>query len=186
MKAKLVIFLLALSCAAIFPAAAQPSWSGAPANPATNIVVFPPRWSLIANPLFHFRGDIEADAVPDNSVGTLFRHMPNGTILVKFDDTTHQFSQENVFRRGHWSYPEQSLAPGEGAFLYNPTRRKLRVVFAGDWGFGASVSIPAGFSLASSPQFGTINFATTPPQFPILPPPTPGPVMSGNVGRQSP
>ena len=131
MKPKPVIALLAAFSGMVSLLVAQPVFLGGPANPATNTVALPPGWSLIANPLFHSRGEFVSNAVPDNTVGELFSRVPNGTVLLKFDNATQQFDRRNVFRRGRWSNPDQTLVPGEGAWLFNPTRKSLRVVFTG-------------------------------------------------------
>jgi hypothetical protein len=47
-----------------------------PANWITNTVAVPPGWSLTANPYHHNRGTTVLDAVPDNSVGELFKGVP--------------------------------------------------------------------------------------------------------------
>ncbi len=170
MKIHSLVLLLSLFGAPVLPLSAQPVWLNGPANPVTNTVTFPPGWALIANPLFHYRGVIVANAAPDNSVSALFPRMPNGTVLLKFDNVTQRFSRKNVFRRGRWSNPRATLAPGEGAFLFNPTRRSVAVTFTGNLQWGASVSVPAGLSLISSPGPGTIDFTpVVPPQSPTGP-----------------
>jgi hypothetical protein len=136
-----------------------------PANPVTITIPLPPRWSLIANPLYHNRGSTVADAVPDNTVGEVPKEVPNGTQLLKFDHATQEFLPRNVFHGGRWSDPHQTLAPGEGAFIFIPGRRPFTVTFTGNCAFGGSVFVPAGISLISSPDCGTINFA------PLGPPP---------------
>ena len=182
MKIKFILALLALTGATVLPVKAQPSSMNDPANPVTNTIAFPPGWSLMANPLFHYRGVTASDAVPDNSVAELFPHMPNGAVLLKFDNTTQQFTRRNVFWRGRWSNPNETLTPGEGAFLFNPARRALDIAFTGNLGYG-SVSIPAGISLISSPGPGTISFTPLPPIgiFPQLTPFGPIAIASTNV-----
>jgi len=178
MKIKFILALLVLTGVTALPVKAQPSSMNGPANPVTNTIAFPPGWSLMANPLFHYRGVTAADAVPNNSVSELFPQMPNGAVLLKFDNTAQQFTRRNVFHHGRWSNPDETLAPSEGAFLFNPERRALDIVFTGNWGYGA-VSIPAGLSLISSPGPGTINFATSPPSPPVGG--LPGPVLMGRI-----
>lgn len=116
---------------------------------------------LVAYREFHNRGEFVSNAVPDNTVGELFSRVPNGTALLKFNKTSQQFEPRNVFRRGRWSNPDQTLVPGEGAWLFNPARKPLEVEFTGNWSYG-SVHLPSGLSLISSPSPGTIDF--TPPQ----------------------
>jgi hypothetical protein len=163
MKIRLILAFLAL--VGPFGAAALPVSVNGPANPVTITIPLPPRWSLIANPLYHNRGSTVADAVPDNTVGEVPKEVPNGTQLLKFDHATQEFLPRNVFHGGRWSDPHQTLAPGEGAFIFIPGRRPFTVTFTGNCAFGGSVFVPAGISLISSPDCGTINFA------PLGPPP---------------
>lgn len=158
MKADRFFLLFTLSGALALPVLAQPVSNYGPANPVTNGVTFSPGWSLVANPLFHYRGTIAATVTPDNSVSAVFPRMPNHTVLLKFDNATHRFLRENVFRGNHWSNPQETLAPGEGAFLFNPKRKPLAISFTGNWWYGP-IAIPAGLSLISSPGPGLINFA---------------------------
>ncbi len=165
MKIKLILVSLVLFSAVC--AVAQPFGWNSPANPVTVPITLPPRWSLIANPLYHNRGSTLADAVPDNTVGEVLKVVPNGTHLLKFDHATQEFLPRNVFHAGHWSDPQQTLAPGEGAFIFIPGHRPAIVTFTGNCHYGGSVFVPAGISLISSPDCGTINFA------PLVPPPIP-------------
>jgi len=169
MKTKSLFASLVFIITGAGSAAGFPVWLDGPANLATNTMTLPPGWSLIANPLFHLRGTTLRDAVPDNTVGELFKQMPQGALLLRFDNDTHRFSRKNVLRHGRWSDPRQMLAPGEGAFLFNPTRGPLAVSFTGNWWYGA-LSVPAGLSLIGSPGPGTIDFALpVPPQTPTGP-----------------
>src|SRR5439155_8655155 len=169
MNAKPLLLLIALITLMTWLAAAQPVWLDGPPNLATNTLTLPPGWSLIANPLFHLRGTTLRDAIPDNTVGELVKQAPRGTVLLEFDNATQRFTRKNVFQRGRWSNPQETLAPGEGAFLFNPTRGPLAVSFTGNWWYGA-LSVSAGLSLISSPGPGTIDFAPpVPPQTPTGP-----------------
>ncbi len=163
METKLFLLLFALVSVRSWPAAAFPVWLDGPPNSGTNTITLAPGWSLIANPLFHLRGTTLRDAIPDNTVGELFKQAPRGTVLLKFDNATQRFTRKNVFQHGRWSNPSETLAPGEGAFLFNPMRRPLAISFTGNWWSG-TVSIPAGLSLISSPGPGAINFAPPPPE----------------------
>ncbi len=148
--------LAALLSAAV--TVANPVFENDPVNWYTNVVTVSPGWSLIANPLFHNRGTTWRDAVADNSVAELFKRVPPGTQLFKFDNTTGRYSH-NVFRAGRWSNPRETLIPGQGAFIFNPTRKRFSVPFSGNCSYGGSVALPAGLSLISSPDCGGINFA---------------------------
>jgi hypothetical protein len=158
---------------------AVPVFPTDPANSLTNAVTIPPGWSLIANPYYHNRGATVADAVPDNTVGKVLKSVPQGTRLLKYDNATGRFS-ENRFHGKKWSHPDQTLTPGEGAFIYNPGRRAFTLAFTGNCLYGGSVLVPAGFSLISSPDCGIINFKPL-----VWPPPEgcfgPGPIGSTNL-----
>ena len=137
---------------------AQPVFITDPANRITNAFTVPPGWSLIANPYYHNRGTTVLDAVPDNSVGEVLQGVPQGTRLFKFDNDNQRLS-ENRFRGRNWSNPSETLAPGEGAWIFNPSHKSFTVTFTGNCRYGGSVGVAAGWSLISSPDCGTINFA---------------------------
>src|SRR6266700_112913 len=98
MKTKPLLFLFALMSAMTWPAAAQPVWLDGPANLVTNTVTLPPGWSLIANPLFHLRGTTFRDAIPDNTVGELFKQAPRGTTILTFDKATQRYNRKNAYK----------------------------------------------------------------------------------------
>ncbi len=139
-----------------------------PANSSSFSKTIPPGFSLISNPLFHNRGVNMAHAVSDNTVGEVLKPVPEGTVLCKFNHDTQQYSQ-NVFSGGHWANPRQTLLPGEGAFILNPSQRSFVIVFNGNWRYGGSAFIPAGISLMSSPEWRPIDFGPVlilvPPDF---------------------
>jgi hypothetical protein len=61
---------------------------------------------------------------------------------------------------GEWGTPDQTLVPGEGAFILNPSDAAFTVTFVGEVPQGdVSVNIPAGYSIVSSkvPQSGTLG-----------------------------
>ena len=159
MKSKHLLFPLALFTVPILQADTLPVSPNDPANRGTNTIVLSPGLSLIANPLYHNRGTLLADAVPDNTVGELFKQVPNGTALLKFDNATQEFSSKNMFHHGDWSDPQELLEPGEGAFIFVPGHRSLVVRFTGNCAYGGAVAVPMGLSAISSPDCGTINFA---------------------------
>jgi hypothetical protein len=111
----------------------------------------PPKYSLIANQL----------NAADSTVATLFPSVPGGTTIFKFDNAKNSFSQnqyDSDFKE--WSSPTQTLIPGEGAFILNPTTNKFTVTFVGEVPQGdVSINIPAGYSILSSkvPQAGDIQ-----------------------------
>ena len=65
----------------------------------------------------------------DNRITTLLPGLPIGTHLWKFRNSDHTWSF-NEFTTG-WSNPSQTLAPGEGAMLSNPSGAAFDVVIAG-------------------------------------------------------
>ncbi|GEM_PF-2415289 len=168
MKTKRSFLLLAVICCVAWNAEAQPASWDDPINPKTNSVAFPPGRSLVGNPLFHFGGTTAFDTEPDNTVATLFSNAQPGAEIFKFDSATHRFSRRNVFRRGGWSRPYETLVPGDGAFLFNPPRRSWTVAFTGHFWYG-TVSVPNGISLISSPGPGLLDFGgPLPPQPPLV------------------
>jgi hypothetical protein len=100
----------------------------------------PPGFAMVANPL---------QAV-DNSVQALFPKLPEGTTLTKFD--THLFKlTKNVFDGNQWSNPSETLLPGEGAIIFNPSSAFKTLSMVGEVQQGdLSLPIPAGFSIRSS------------------------------------
>jgi hypothetical protein len=104
---------------------------------------------MIANPF---------DA-PSNAVGELFKELPEGATLNKFDTRFFRLN-ENSFKNGKWTNPSETLVPGEGAILFNPTSDYKPLSFVGDLMQGQlSLPIPGGFSIRSSlvPQPGRIH-----------------------------
>jgi hypothetical protein len=91
---------------------AQPVCLTCPPNRSSYTLTVPTGWSLVANPVFHYRGATVATAVPDNRVAELFKRVPTGTRLYKFDNTTERFT-ESVFLGNHWTKPNQTLHPGK-------------------------------------------------------------------------
>ncbi|MBU6402047.1 MAG: hypothetical protein KGS61_17150 [Verrucomicrobia bacterium] len=110
----------------------------------------PTRFSLIANPLN--QGDNTVTAVLTNGV-------VEGMTLFKLNPTNLTFSA-NQFQGGAWSDPTMSLAPGEGAFLFNPGA-PATLTFVGELLGNVSYtnSLPAGLSLVSSmlPEGGRLD-----------------------------
>jgi hypothetical protein len=112
-------------------------------------ITLPPGFSMIANPF---------DA-PSNTVSELFKELPEGTTLNKFDTRFFRLN-ENSFKNGRWTNPSETLVPGEGAILFNPTSDYKLLSFVGDLMQGQlSLPIPGGFSIRSSlvPQPGRIH-----------------------------
>src|SRR5258708_26234556 len=129
-----------------------------PPNDSSYALTVQPGWSLIAVPLFHFRGPTQMSAVLDNSVEELLTSVPTGTRLRKFENATQQFS-ENIFHGNHWTNPTQTLLPGEGVFIFNPKRESFSVTMSGDCPYGGPVVLPTGLSIISSPYSRFLSYA---------------------------
>jgi hypothetical protein len=152
MKLSVICALLAVQCGF-----AQPGCASCPPNHSAYTLTAPPGWSLITIRVFHYRGLTEADAILDNRVAELLQDVPSQTRLLKFNNSTQRFSA-TTFHGNHWTDPDETLSPGEGAFIYNPGREAFQVTVTGQCAYGG-VLVPAGLSLISSPACGTINFA---------------------------
>src|SRR6266404_5873748 len=100
-----------------------------PPNNSSFTLIVPPGWSLIANPVYHYRGATVAGAVLDDRVAALFTRVPTGTRLYKFDNTTGRFIG-NVFFGNLWTRPNETLSPGEGAFIFNP-KKSFEIIITG-------------------------------------------------------
>lgn len=153
--------LIALTAAIILLAPgrgpAQPVCLTCPPNGTSYTLMVPPGWSLIANPLSHYRGATVGTASLDDRVSEVFKRVPTGTRLYKFDNTMERFT-ENVFLGNHWARPNQTLSPGEGAFVFNPKAQPFQVIITGNCDY-AGLAVAKGLSLISSPACGNINFA---------------------------
>ena len=111
-----------------------------------------PGFQLIANPLNN-------TAANGNTVSNLFTAPPEGTTIYKYSGTA--FSA-NGFEFGAWANPNQTLVPGEGAFVLLPAGPNLTVTFVGEVMQGTLVNaIPQGLSIRSSmvPQAGLLQTA---------------------------
>ena len=112
-------------------------------------VTVPPGFSLIANPL---KG-------PAETAAELFKGMPDGTALSKFDNQLYRLTH-NAVEAGTWTNPTETLSLGEGAILFNPTSEYKKLRFVGKVNQSSfSTPIPAGFSMRSSalPQPGRLD-----------------------------
>jgi hypothetical protein len=113
--------------------------------------------AMIANPL----------NATDNKVSTLLgTSLPDGTTVYKFNAATSQY-EVNGLNFGSWDLPNQTLAPGEGAFISNPGPADITLTFVGEVPQGSlQNAVPKGFSIKSSqvPQAGALD---TDLKFPI-------------------
>jgi hypothetical protein len=99
----------------------------------------PAGFSLVANVL----------NTGDNTVSEVLTNGAiDGMALYKLDPTNLTFIV-NAFQGGAWSDPTQTLAPGEGAFLFSPRAATLTLV--GEITEGSYTNtLPAGLSLVGS------------------------------------
>lgn len=103
-------------------------------------VTLAPGFSMISNPLM----------APSNRVDALFPNFPDGTTLNKFDTTLFRLTK-NALSNGKWVNPDETLSPGEGAIISNPTANFRPHSFVGEVLQGdLSLPLPAGFSVRSS------------------------------------
>ncbi len=106
-----------------------------------------PGFSIIANQLDAGQGN--------NTVGKLLTSVPDGTVLYKFVNGAYTI---NSFEFGAWERPDETLAPGEAAFVKVPSTTK--VTFVGEVPQGRlTTPLVAGFQLVSSqvPQSGALD-----------------------------
>ena len=106
-------------------------------------VTVPQGLSTIANP-FNYESNV---------VSQLLTNVPEGTQLYKFDAARQRWLV-NQFQFGSWVGREQTLAPGEGAFIRNPTN-PFPITFTGIPPTNFVVSVRSGNNLLSVPPDGT-------------------------------
>ncbi|MCI0745269.1 MAG: hypothetical protein L0Y58_07680 [Verrucomicrobia subdivision 3 bacterium] len=109
--------------------------SGGASPPIPNLCTYtktiPPGYSLIAN-----------QCVNANTVSSLIPSPPFGTLLLKYNNTSGSFETLNAYSSG-WSQPSQTLAPGQGAWIYNPTATAFTAFIAGT---AKTPSLPLSFA----------------------------------------
>ncbi len=145
MRTKTLLITAALSAAGAATAMAQVYSVNAVGY--INLSV-PAGFSIIANQL---------DAGTGNNVlSKLFTSVPDGTIIYEYSNGGYNIS---TFAFGSWDV-DQTLAPGQAAWINNPNTAAITVTFVGNVPQGSlSQQIPAGFSLQSSqvPQSGALD-----------------------------
>ena len=109
----------------------------------------PPGYKIIANQLVR----------TTNSIPRLFAGWPNGTIILKW--SVNGFLS-NQFDEGfnEWADPDQTLVPGESAFIFNPAPTNITLYMYGELLQGTLTNaLTSGYSLLSSkvPQAGTLQ-----------------------------
>jgi hypothetical protein len=101
-------------------------------------LALPEGFSLIANQLDNGSGNL----VPDVLAG-----VPEGTVVYKWTASGYV---QNTLDFGEWTFPDMTLAPGEGAFVLLPAGG-ASVTLVGEVPQGTlTVNFPAGFWIASS------------------------------------
>jgi hypothetical protein len=98
------------------------------------------------------------DAGADNTVAMLLPGLPEGSIVYTFDGANFKL---NTWELGEWSFPNDTLVPGQGFFLrLPPGAADTTVTFVGEVKQGTlSTPLGAGFNLVGSqvPQAGLIQ-----------------------------
>ena len=122
-----------------------------------------PGFSLISNPL----------TATSNKISDLFKNteggIPDGLTVYKYNGAGYDIGAFAIFDVGTPAEVDNDLllAPGEGAFVLNPTASDLKVTFVGEVPQGSLANpLKAGFSIISSqvPQAGTIDVLGYPAQ----------------------
>jgi len=111
-------------------------------------LALPQGFSLIANPL---NGT-------NNSLNTILPVVPQDTIIYKFNPATQAYENANTYISGFGWFPDNTLPPGEGAFIGLPAA--ATITFVGEVPQGVLTNpMPANFSLRSSivPQAGALT-----------------------------
>jgi hypothetical protein len=147
MRTKTLILTAALSAAGVATSMAQVYSVNAVGYVNT---VLKPGYNLISNPLI----------AQNNSINELFKGLPNGTQVFKFNGTAFTTATYDDIDNAYLPSSAASLTvmPGEGVFVRNPSNTDLTVTFVGDVPQGnLSIDLPAGLSIRSSmvPQAGT-------------------------------
>jgi hypothetical protein len=112
-------------------------------------VVCKPGFNLIANQLINSNSTVQA----------LFPGVPGGTQVLKWSGSGFTVNGYDA-DFGEWDDNNQTLQPGEAAFLRNPTTTNITVTFVGDVPQGSLTNpVPQNYSLKSSmvPQAGLLQ-----------------------------
>lgn len=98
------------------------------------------------------------DAKADNTVAKLLPGLPEGSIVYTYDGANFKL---NTWELDEWSFPNDTLVPGQGFFLrLPPGAPNTTITFVGEVMQGAlSTPLVAGFNLVGSkvPQAGGIQ-----------------------------
>ena len=113
----------------------------------------PPGFSMVANPLL----------TTNASIAALFKDMPAGTIVYLYDVVSgFSVNEFEPSAYGGWTIPDQTLVPGQGAMVINPTHNTYLLNVKGAVAQGnLAHTVPAGWTLQSSevPIAGQVDTA---------------------------
>ncbi|PYJ96868.1 MAG: hypothetical protein DME23_18460 [Verrucomicrobia bacterium] len=143
-----------LSAAGIATSLAQGTVYSVNAVGYINLTI-PPGFSIIANQLDNIVG-----SSPDNRLSALIPTAADGTTVYKFTGSGYSISTYDVLQPGWLPNGNDTLNPGEAAFIRNSTSGNITITFVGQVPQGHLVnSIPANFSMKSSmvPQAGAVD-----------------------------
>jgi hypothetical protein len=108
-------------------------------------------FAMITNPLDQGAGNY--------TVASLIPAPPEGTVIFKYINGA--YDPANVFELGEWGNPNQTLEPGQGAFIKVPANQALTITFVGEVRQGAASNrnLVAGFNMVGSlvPQGGGLS-----------------------------
>src|SRR6266480_2545573 len=123
MRTKTLILTAVLSAAGVASSLAQGTVYSVNAVGYVNLTI-PTGFSMIANPLNN-------TAANGNTVSNLFPSVPIGTTIYKFDNVAGTYSI-NQFSFAGWGSPNDTMLPGDGAFIRNPTASPISVTLVGE------------------------------------------------------
>jgi len=106
-------------------------------------------WRLVCNPLDAGTGN--------NTIAKLIPNATESTFLYKYSNGSYE--PPNIFEGGEWSSPNQTLLPGEGAFV--KSGGAFTITFVGEVAQGAASNkqLATGFNMTGSlvPQAGKLS-----------------------------
>jgi hypothetical protein len=163
MRTKTLLLTAALSAAGVASSMAQGTVFSVNAVGYVNTTVKSKVFALVANPLI----------ASDNSIGALFKDLPFGTTVSKYNPTTSKFDTATHDDIEVKYIPAANAAltvnPGEGVFVKNGGNADATVTFVGEVPQGSLKNdFPKGLSIRASqvPQDGKV---TTDLGFPAKP-----------------
>lgn len=150
MRTKALLLTAALSAAGVATSMAQPVYSVNAVGYVNSIIQ--PGFNLISNPL----------KAADNSIAALFAGVPADTAVYKYTATGFVIASYDgdVGSFAPASAAAQTVVPGEGVFIKNPTAAPFTITFVGEVSQGnLSHAVPKGLSIQSSevPVAGTAS-----------------------------